>query len=141
MIKDFLKDVFEDLSLIQIVLIVILIGGVGTIGTILFMAVDSIDVVSVQTAQVVVTKKDVIPGHYTSTTVVSGKFNTSTRITTYHAEETRISFFILEGEELTSVVDRKLFDLLKVGDQVSVEYGYGRLTGSIKTGKIILASK
>lgn len=139
MIKELLNRIFSrDSSLGErsiAATIVLLVLALTT--SIVFLGLVLVDVAGItptKTTTTVVEEKRFMPAY--ATIIPAGK----TVITQYHPEEYRLHFKIGEKKVLHRV-DRELFDTIKVGDRIEVDYGFGRLSNSPQPTNTRLAEK
>ncbi len=105
-------------------LALIMFAVVGVLGLLAFILVDSVGVTPTKTAVTVVEAKQVAYGYFSIVPLPR-----------YHPGSYHLVFEI-DGEELDFTVDKEFFDDTNVGDEVEVDYGFGRLSGSHKPTRI-----
>ena len=106
-----------------VVLVLCMLLALGLVIFLVFTLVNSVGVKPTKTALTVVEAKQVVPA-YTTVQLV-GKVP----VTIYHPETYHLHFKI-DGKAVTSAVNKKFFSFAKVGDQIEVDYGFGRLDNS-----------
>lgn len=114
------------------VLLILLI--VGILGLSAFWLVDVVGINQANMAVTTVEIKQIVPAY----TIVSpvGKI----LVPVYHSEVYLLHFKIDE-EEISFAVYEKLFNDIKVGDRIEVDYGFGRLSNQHFPAKIRLVDR
>ncbi len=136
MIREILSDIFSPYSSLGercwatlIVLLVLVI--VGLFCYLGFTFVDSAAITPTRMTVTVVDVKEVVPAY---TTIIMVR---NVTIPEYNPESYRLHFK-LDGEKVSSSVEKKLFEEINVGDRIEVVYGFGRLSKSHQPTRIRL---
>jgi hypothetical protein len=117
-----------------VLMILMMTAAMAIVGWTVFYISDSAGIKSNDTVITVVDNKWTIPA-YTSTTLV-GKVV----VPQYHPESNQLRFYI-NGTSVAPAVDKKLFDEVRIGDSIKVEYGLGRFSNSYHPKKIEVVRK
>lgn len=131
MLREILTDIFSrrtplwERLLLGVVTLSIMLG-FGMICWLLLTPADRL-AVSPTLLRTVVDSKAIIPPHTTTTVVWTGKI--AVPISQSYPEAYRISLKI-NGEDVHASIDKQLFEEIRPGDTVVVEYEVGRLSGS-----------
>lgn len=139
MIKELLSSIFSQnssfversVAAVIALLILALTACIVLVGILVF---DEVGITPTKTTTTVVEAKEFMPAY--ATLIPAGK----TMITQYHPEEYRLHFKI-EEKQVLHRVDRELFDTIKVGDTIEVNYGFGRLSNTPQPTSTKLAEK
>jgi hypothetical protein len=139
MFKDIWNDIFSPrssfgercLAALLLLLVPVLAGVVGVVG---YIIVDSVALTPTKTAVTTIEVKQVVPAYMT--TLIAGKVI----IPQYHPQSYRVRFKI-DGEDVSSVIEKDFFDTVSVGDKIEVDYGFGRLSNSHHPTRIKLVGR
>lgn len=139
MIQDLLREIFSPYSAfgdrcLAALIALLMLAAVGLVVLLVVVLVDSVGITPTKTATVVVETKQVVPAY--TTIILMGKII----VPQHHPESYRLHFNI-EGEELSSMVEKEFFDGIRVGDRIEVDYGFGRLSNSHQPTEIRLAAR
>ncbi len=107
-------------------------------GFVLCIAIDKTGIEATKTTTTEVTKKWYEPPMTTSTFVMHGKMLVP--ITHRKPEAYKIGF-VLEGKERSLKVQIEMYNQLTVGQQVTVEYGFGRFSKEPYATKVVFTDK
>lgn len=134
MIMDILCDIFSPDSsfgdrVMASIMVILMLAVVALLGFLVYMLVDSVGITATKTTTTVVETKQIVPAHNTTSFIMAGK--TTIPMTTHHPESYHLQFKI-DSKRIESEVNKGFFDNLDVGDLITVDYGFGRLSGSVE---------
>lgn len=119
------------LMALNILVGVVILGWLGLWG---FYFVDSVGITPTKTAITVIEAKQVAPAH----TAIIPVYKTI--IPQYNPESYRL-YFKIDGKQVSSSVEKKFFDSVKVRDRIEVIYGVGRLSNIRQPTRIRLIGR
>lgn len=108
------------------ILVLIMVVFLGILGWVFFDLINSIGVIPTKTVITPIEAKQVVSAHGPILPIISIGARSESYILHFRIDENQLKF----------AVEKEFFDSIKIGDNIRVDYGFGRLSGSREPVKI-----